>query len=365
MAFFSSDTLGVWSAVVCAVLTNVYLLVSKWMQQEGWPFFFVGGLGAFCVALGLLALMAAQGTLCHLKRREVKWVILRGLFGCANNVLSVLATLAGAHIGSVGALLSVNTVVAALLGRLVLKEPLTKLHLVAVTFSLTGAVLISDPEAAFGGKGVNLGNVLALSAGVCLGCMFISSRKSGSASSTMLTASAMVQRWVVCWVLAFAPVVPDGQLELVWTYPEKFLLFLGICIVLLFLANLAQSMAAKLCPAALSSTLITGTQMVTGFLLDLMIFHKVPTALTLVGASLMFCAVITMALTRKAPAKAPRAEGADLPQGVVAEAEAPVPERESLASFVASEYVEREAPLSVPRQRLTILPTVLGITAAA
>ena len=27
------------------------------------------------------------------------------------------------------------------------KEPLTKLHLVAVTFSLTGAVLISDPEA--------------------------------------------------------------------------------------------------------------------------------------------------------------------------------------------------------------------------
>ena len=40
------------------------------MQQEGWPFFFVGGLGAFCVALGLLALMAAQGTLCHLKRRE-------------------------------------------------------------------------------------------------------------------------------------------------------------------------------------------------------------------------------------------------------------------------------------------------------
>lgn len=75
---------------------------------------------------------------------QVKWVILRGLFGCANNVLSVSAILAGAHIGSVGALLSVNTVVAALLGRLVLGEALGKLHILAVFFSLAGAILISD-----------------------------------------------------------------------------------------------------------------------------------------------------------------------------------------------------------------------------
>lgn len=57
---------------------------------------------------------------------------------------------------------------------------------------------------------------------------------------------------------------------------RKTLVFLASCIFLLFVSNLAQSMAAKLCPAALSSTLITGTQMASGFLLDVFVFHKVP-----------------------------------------------------------------------------------------
>ena len=39
MAFFSSDTLGVWSAVVCAVLTNVYLplgLGARLVRLRNW-----------------------------------------------------------------------------------------------------------------------------------------------------------------------------------------------------------------------------------------------------------------------------------------------------------------------------------------
>ena len=152
----------------------------------------------------------------------MKWVILRGSFGGATNVLSVLAVATGEHIGSVGALLSVNTVVAALLGRLVLGEALGKLHIIAVIFSLTGAILISDLNEVIHSMGSNLlGDILAVSAGVSLGCMFISSRKSGDASSTMLTASAMVQRWIVCWFLSFLPAVPDGSFKGLWNSPEK------------------------------------------------------------------------------------------------------------------------------------------------
>eukprot|EP00913_Durusdinium_trenchii_P001687 g1561.t1 len=291
--------------MLCAVFTNLFLVLSKIMQGDGWPFFFVAGSAALCVAAGLVVFMICQDSY-HLQRREVKWVILRGLFGCANNVLSVSAILAGAHIGSVGALLSVNTVVAALLGRLVLGEALGKLHILAVFFSLAGAILISDLDQVINlDSTAMLGNALALSAGVCLGCMFISSRKSGSASSTMLTASAMVQRWVVCWALAILPVVPDGHFELL------------------------------------------------GFLLDVFVFHKVPKALTLLGASLMFFAVITMALTRLPR----RARVADPPQQVPpAEAEATVDTPKSLASFAASEYAEREVEhLSVPRQHSAIM----------
>ncbi|CAK9050249.1 unnamed protein product [Durusdinium trenchii] len=359
---FPTEGRGVWAAMLCAVFTNLFLVLSKIMQGDGWPFFFVAGSAALCVAAGLVVFMICQDSY-HLQRREVKWVILRGLFGCANNVLSVSAILAGAHIGSVGALLSVNTVVAALLGRLVLGEALGKLHILAVFFSLAGAILISDLDQVINlDSTAMLGNALALSAGVCLGCMFISSRKSGSASSTMLTASAMVQRWVVCWALAILPVVPDGHFELLWSSPEKTLVFLASCIFLLFVSNLAQSMAAKLCPAALSSTLITGTQMASGFLLDVFVFHKVPKALTLLGASLMFFAVITMALTRLPR----RARVADPPQQVPpAEAEATVDTPKSLASFAASEYAEREVEhLSVPRQRLANLQRVFGMQTA-
>ena len=69
-------------------------------------------------------LVARQGlAACHCDRKEIKWVLLRGLFGSSNNVLSVCAALAGAPMGSIGVLSSVNTVVAALLGRVVLGEP--------------------------------------------------------------------------------------------------------------------------------------------------------------------------------------------------------------------------------------------------
>ncbi|CAK9035171.1 unnamed protein product [Durusdinium trenchii] len=48
-----------------------------------------------------LVLLAWREAL-ELPRREVKWVLLRGLFGCSKNALSNCAVLAGAQVGSVG-----------------------------------------------------------------------------------------------------------------------------------------------------------------------------------------------------------------------------------------------------------------------
>ena len=89
--------------------------------------------------------------------------------------------------GSVGALTSVNTIVAALLGHFLLGEALSRLHLLALLLAVGGAVIIwgaeairstSDPEV--------LGSALALLAGCCSGCATIASRKVGKASSLML-----------------------------------------------------------------------------------------------------------------------------------------------------------------------------------
>lgn len=200
-----AEAQGITAAILCAVFSTANLMISKILQAWDWPYFFLAGLSALCITLGLAITMACQKTY-KLQRREVKWVILRGFFGCGNNVLSVCAVLAGAEVGSVGALGCVNTVVAALLGRLVLGEALGKLHILAVVFSLTGAVLISDPAHAISSMGSSLlGNLLALMAGVSLGCMFISSRKSGSASSMMLTTLGHAAALHHLLVLAFHP----------------------------------------------------------------------------------------------------------------------------------------------------------------
>eukprot|EP00913_Durusdinium_trenchii_P023705 g22266.t1 len=215
------------------------------------------------------------------------------------------------------------------------------------------------------------GNGLALLGGVALGGMFISSRKSGGASFFMLTTSAMGQRGIVCWVLSFIPVADS--------VPKTMLLFAALTVILI-MSNLLATVASKNCPAALSSTVFTGTQMATGYLLDIIIFRShlsvEPIAsqrrfhrfslrtLTVIGAVLMFCAVVTMALTRL-PAKALEAT--------------PSARRESressLASFAASEFAEvveeveveaTELPTAGPRaRRSTELPRRLVETSGS
>lgn len=371
-----AEAQGITAAILCAVFSTANLMISKILQAWDWPYFFLAGLSALCITLGLAITMACQKTY-KLQRREVKWVILRGFFGCGNNVLSVCAVLAGAEVGSVGALGCVNTVVAALLGRLVLGEALGKLHILAVLFSLTGAVLICDPAQAISSMGSSLlGNFLALLGGVSLGCMFISSRKSGSASSMMLTTSAMLQRCIICWSLHFIPAVPDGRFELLGkSLPQSFLFFCCLAAAI-FLTNILSSVASKKCPAALSSTMMNGSCMAFGYVMDILIFHKVPTKLTVIGAAMMLLAVMTMALTRL-PRKSARTE-THLPTkedtATPSSAASAGSRATSLASFVASEFAERQEMIpselpgpsvSGPRQRLpsTLPASVFGVQA--
>ena len=88
--------------------------------------------------------------------------------------------------GSVGALTSVNTITAAVLGHFLLGEAFSRWHLLALLLAVGGAVLIWDPETISASDPRVLGNTLALLAGISSGCMTITSRKAGKASSLML-----------------------------------------------------------------------------------------------------------------------------------------------------------------------------------
>ncbi|CAK9011531.1 unnamed protein product [Durusdinium trenchii] len=346
-----TEARGITAALAAALFTNLVMVSGKLMQGWNWPCFFLAGFASLFIALGLGILMWCQKSY-HLETREVKWVLSRGLFGALNNVLNICAILAGAHIGSVAALGSVNTVVAALLGRLVLGEPLGKWHVLAILLFLVGAVLISDPREALASMGSSLlGNLLALLAGITLGFVFISARKAGQASSTLLTFSAMAQRVVACWATALLLGKADGNIESLAESPPKSMLFFLLLLLVLLLANWLSSLASKLCPAALTATLLTGGQMITGYLLDIFAFGKLPKVITLIGASLMFLAVLTMTLAR-------------LPPNTV-ETDSP----SSLANFMAAEYAERKNVMvedqdqempSGPRKRTISLDVPVG-----
>ncbi|CAE7658994.1 NLRC5 [Symbiodinium sp. CCMP2456] len=129
-----SEVQGILAVFVCGCFVTLNLILSKLLQGWQWPYFFLAGLCSLLIVLGLqVVMLARQGMAAyHCQRKEIKWVLSRGFFGCGNNVLSVCAALAGAPMGSIGVLCSVNTVVAALLGRVVLGEPLGKLHMLSV-----------------------------------------------------------------------------------------------------------------------------------------------------------------------------------------------------------------------------------------
>ena len=103
-----------------------------------------------------------------------------------DHIPGVAPRLVGAHMGSVGALSSVNTIVAALLGHFLLGEALSRLHLLALLLAMGGALLLWDPESMGTSHPKVLGNSLALLGGCFSGCMTITSRRAGKASSLTL-----------------------------------------------------------------------------------------------------------------------------------------------------------------------------------
>ncbi|CAE7412501.1 NLRC5 [Symbiodinium pilosum] len=342
----SAEVQGILAVFACGLFFTLNLMLCKLLQGWDWPYFFLAGLCSLLIVLGLNALMITQQGMAayDCQRKELKWVFLRGFFGSGNNVLGVCAALSGAPMGSIGALSSVNTVVAALLGRAVLGEPLGKLHVLAVLFSVAGAVLISDPVAtvsagASSGAAAYLGYALALLAGISLGFMFISTRKSASASSMLLTTSAMVQRWVICWILAFVPSVRDGHFQMLADSPALALLIFISLLFVLLVCNLLSSAGSKLCPAAISATVMTATNMSTGYLVDVLLFHKIPNLWTICGALMMLLAVVTVALARLPPRSV---QTAQMPADQTTRSTHSRASQQSLVSFIASEFAERQ-----------------------
>lgn len=334
------------------------LVVSgKLLQNMEWPYFRLmavsSGVMVLCFSTVILLTHVPVPT-----SNQAKWLMLRGMFGASTFLLAMCAVRIGVPPGDAAALASINTVAASLLGRVFLGEKLNWAHGIAVICSVAGATLISKPSFLFNsstdeGTAKWLGNVLAAASGLTQACVFISARKSSKSSLLLLNVSPACFSVLAYALVPLAPFVNDFSLEPVERSPA----FAAAIVAAIFFIQLGavstNSAGSSWCPAAVSATVNTGSKMISSYVAQIVLFGVKPDTLTVCGAALMLCAVLLMAVARLSGRQSSAAAVAVEPEGQCPDNAAnDDDDNESLASFIAAEFVEltpHEKPLRLRR----------------
>jgi len=328
-----------FSMVLQGFIITTTLVCSKVLTDWQWPFFRISALSSLLAAMVVAAFGYFQQSP-YLAPRARKWVLCRALFGVSNGVLLLASVRVGTSSGDAASLASVQVVLAALLGRVFLGEPLHWIHAVSVCCCMCGAVLISQPRFLMSPERDDeatpwFGYFLAIAAGCAGAGIAVSLRKAGKTSLVWPTFSTCLLSACVVTALIHTPLVHDFSMQPILESPGYGVAWTGILCLCTIGAVLACSAGGAWCPAAVSSTIGTASRMLCGYLAELFIFGKRPEWLTACGAALMLVGVIVT--TRAADTS--REQG---PRPA-----SPDDEIESRASFVAAEFAVRSPHVTV------------------
>jgi len=303
---------GIALTATSGLCNSTLLALARVLQQQELPYYRLSCVGSAGVLLGMLWWLQAKGI--AFPKGQLKWVILRGLFGVGQTP-SFLAVRVGAPVGDVAALTSTNIAVAALLGRLLLGERFTAVQGLALVCSLGGAVLVCRPTFVFGssdGEQVPVvGYLLALCSGFSRACVYLVVRKAPEVHSTWFTLVTILFT-IICWVaLAQAEIMFDYTLDMITATPAQAIGWVSILGVLFYGNAAALSEGSQYCPAGVTATVSTGSAMVTGYVMQAALFGTTPSPTTAAGAVLMCVGMGASAFAaRSAPAPAPAASAA-------------------------------------------------------
>jgi drug/metabolite transporter (DMT)-like permease len=276
-------------------------------MTAGLPFFRIYSSARGLAGLSIVLIIQASNAKAPL-RNDWMWMVARACFGTTSLVSWVLAARVGASPGDVASIASSNGVMAALIGRYFLNEDLKIVHGVALCLSFGGAVLITRPALIFGGAAVGgdqiLGYMLAVLAGFAQAGAAICCRKGGDVSAWY---NSVVSSFALSFALFLLPCTPFADegfsLEMVTASPVRTAGVLAVLWILCTIDLPCINLGSKICPAAVSATCANASQMVTGYLAQILIFSTPLLPLTIVGAFLMLAGAILMSLSR-APADA-------------------------------------------------------------
>eukprot|EP00746_Dinoflagellata_sp_MGD_P157853 gnl/MRDRNA2_/MRDRNA2_86332_c0_seq3.p1 gnl/MRDRNA2_/MRDRNA2_86332_c0~~gnl/MRDRNA2_/MRDRNA2_86332_c0_seq3.p1 ORF type:complete len:397 (-),score=54.51 gnl/MRDRNA2_/MRDRNA2_86332_c0_seq3:261-1451(-) len=289
----SGRTFGIVMVATASVAVNVYLLMDKMIVAAGLPHYRVLGFAELLSSSAWLTLSIKMKVMLP-KAHEWKWVLPRGLISVVVSVSLLLASQMGTPLGDIGALISVNSVFAALLGRIFLQEPVHARHFLAIILSMVGATLISKPSFVFGSQNNSnsVGGLFALASGIGMACIFVISRKAAKIPTSLLCVSVGLQNGLVLLFLPDTFFISDLPFVTISTKPMEFSGWLCAVAAITAMQAATSSTGYKYCPAALSAAVDTATKMVSGYAMDTIIFNMQPEPLTLIGAFLMLSSVV-------------------------------------------------------------------------
>jgi len=243
------------------------------------------------------------------KAAEAKWVVPTGLFFAGSGGCMFLAVRLEVPLGDFAALNSVNVVFAAFLARLFLREPLHLSNYIAMATSIAGAMCISQPEMLFGHSGSGSGgswvaHILSLLSGFCDACIYVSTRRCSDTAPAYITLSFTIQAGIM--LLATAPAIdglPVASLAVSSPLETSGLVFAIFALTTVSL--IAFTGASQWCPAAVSATVDTGTRMVVGYTIQVLLFDAELELISVLGAAMMLTSVVSMTLLQSCTGPAP------------------------------------------------------------
>lgn len=293
----SFETAAVFLMIFNGVMQTGSQTIAMTLKGKEWPYYRL--MGAAMPAVSVLLMVYLVLARVPLPSREQwKWVLTRSCFGAAQFILRILAVRLGAPLGDVAALSSINTVAAAVLGRMILGEEIQRVHAVGLSCAAAGSIVIIASGVSRLDTAAIIGFGLAILCAFAQASSLICARKSiGICPAGFSCIDALLISMSVV-VLVETGCVQDFTLDPLEESPQQVLAWYGLIIASTLSSTVSVGLGAVLCPAAISATVSTGATIVSSYIVDILLFGAIQEPWPVVGAALIMASLLLMATTR-------------------------------------------------------------------
>jgi drug/metabolite transporter (DMT)-like permease len=244
----------------------------------------------------------------------IKIVILRGMCGGCGFCF-YFYTISVLPLGDAVTILSLNPVITVLIASVVLHEQLTRAHIFAALASVTGSIFLARPSFLFDENDTIIlerdadDSTLSSAApiqwgyitgflGTCCGAgVYILIRKAGKKGVHTLN---LLFSWCV-FGLMFSTIILCIAGKFSWPSSNVTWMYILASCIFGTSAHFLLNYAARLAPAGVAA-IIRSSGIVWSYLLEVIVFHEVPQAWTLLGVGLIMASLLVIALEKNTEA---------------------------------------------------------------